>query len=534
MRALATASALLACGVASAYNLMGVRWDDGAIPVPYAVNQTLSGDVSDAAALEAIQMGFNAWNVLPCSYMEWRDGGRTSNTSWGRDDGENAVTWRESGWGDSGGALAITMNNWGGGNRLSDTDIKFNGVNHSWAHFAADPGNDGRTDIASVATHEIGHALGLDHTGVRGSTMWPSVTSGDIDSRTLGPDDIAGACAIYDTGEPVPDPDDLPPPSAGNADFGEDCTSEPCGSDLVCVTDGVSRYCSRMCEGECASGYHCARLADGRAACARGPDPDLGRAEFGQACGETSCRSGLTCVRDLASAYCTHACADGCPNGFACARTDDGRSICARAVDESELPRGGEACAAGRCAEGLVCIRHGDAPTCATTCDEGTCPDGQACVDAVPSGRVCVQRGAPPRPGTDPRPGDPVPGEPADPNLPQMGQACVVDGGPACNRGLVCTGTAVEGDVVVEPGYCTMACNTGRCCPPGWGCQAGIRGGRCVPFEADEDTLLCEKPAAVPEPEAAARGEGCRSVPGAPAPWLAAVWLLLGVRRGRS
>ncbi len=531
MRAAFALALLLVAAGASAYNLMGVRWDDGDIPVPYAINQTLSGDVSDADALEAIQMGFNAWNVLPCSYMEWRDGGRTSNTSWGRDDGENAVTWRESGWGDSGGALAITMNNWGGGNRLSDTDIKFNGVNHSWAHFAGEPGNDGRTDIASVATHEIGHALGLDHTGVRGSTMWPSVTSGDIDSRTLGPDDIAGACAIYDTGEPVPDPNDLPPPSAGNADFGEDCTSEQCGSDLVCVTDGLSRYCSRMCDGACDAGYHCARLADGRGACARGPNPDLGRAEFGQSCVETACRSGLTCVRDVASAYCTQACSNGCPGGFACASTDDGRSICARTVDDGELPRVGEACLGGRCAGGLLCIRHDREPTCAAACDAGECPEGQSCVDAEPSGRVCVQRGAPPRPDTQPPTEDPA--APPGSDLPQMGQACVVAGGPACSAGLVCTGTSVEADVVVDPGYCTMACNAGRCCPPGWGCAPGIRGGRCVPFEADDDSLLCEKPAAEAEPEVAGGDGGCRSVPGAPLPLAWAWWLLVAIRRGR-
>ena len=358
--------ALLAAS-ASAYNLMGVRWADNEIPVPYAVNRSLSADVSDGQALEAIQMGFNAWNVLPCSYFEWRDAGRTDNTGWGRDDGENAVTWRESNWGDSGGALAITMNQWGGGNRLSDTDIKFNGVNHNWAHFQGSPSG-GRTDIASVATHEVGHALGLDHTGVQGSTMWPSVSGGTVHARTLGADDIAGACAIYDSGQAVPDPDDLPPPSGGSADFGEDCSSDRCGADLVCVTDGVSRYCSRMCDGACDAGYHCARLADGRGACARGPDPDQGRADFGETCGAGSCRSGLSCVRDGGDAYCTTSCADGCAAGYACATTSDGRDICAR-EDPGPLPGAGQACA-GECDAGLLCVRVGNAATCVASCDE--------------------------------------------------------------------------------------------------------------------------------------------------------------------
>ncbi len=52
-------------------------------------------------------------------------------------------------------------------------------------------------DIQGIATHEYGHALGLDHSGVFGSTMWPSVTGSGVAQRSIGPDDIAGVQAIY-------------------------------------------------------------------------------------------------------------------------------------------------------------------------------------------------------------------------------------------------------------------------------------------------------------------------------------------------
>ena len=45
-----------------------------------------------------------------------------------------------------------------------------------------------------VAVHEIGHALGLDHSNVKGSVMWPTVKSG---TPKLHPDDVNGIRALY-------------------------------------------------------------------------------------------------------------------------------------------------------------------------------------------------------------------------------------------------------------------------------------------------------------------------------------------------
>jgi Matrixin/Putative peptidoglycan binding domain len=55
-----------------------------------------------------------------------------------------------------------------------------------------------RRDLMTVAVHEAGHALGLCHSTVEGSVMWPSY-EGEL--RTLQPDDIAGIQALY--GPPV-------------------------------------------------------------------------------------------------------------------------------------------------------------------------------------------------------------------------------------------------------------------------------------------------------------------------------------------
>lgn len=49
-------------------------------------------------------------------------------------------------------------------------------------------------DIETVALHEIGHLLGLDHSQVQGSVMFPTYGG---QRRALSPDDIAGIQALY-------------------------------------------------------------------------------------------------------------------------------------------------------------------------------------------------------------------------------------------------------------------------------------------------------------------------------------------------
>ncbi len=52
----------------------------------------------------------------------------------------------------------------------------------------------GLFDVEAVATHELGHVIGLHHTGIESATMWP-LTS--VLQRRLDADDIAGARTLY-------------------------------------------------------------------------------------------------------------------------------------------------------------------------------------------------------------------------------------------------------------------------------------------------------------------------------------------------
>lgn len=50
--------------------------------------------------------------------------------------------------------------------------------------------------MVELAAHEIGHALGLDHSRVRGTVMWPSFL-GYRPNLQLHWDDVAGIRRLY-------------------------------------------------------------------------------------------------------------------------------------------------------------------------------------------------------------------------------------------------------------------------------------------------------------------------------------------------
>ncbi len=95
--------------------------------------------------------------------------------------------------GSSGGVLAFT--------ELPSEDgwrIRF----YSFWPWADGPGigiGGSNIDIQGVATHEYGHALGLDHTTVAGATMQATVQSNGVAERSIETDDIGGVQSIYGT-----------------------------------------------------------------------------------------------------------------------------------------------------------------------------------------------------------------------------------------------------------------------------------------------------------------------------------------------
>lgn len=128
--------------------------------------------------------------------------GLDTNLDGGMIDRQNRIVWREA-WPDMAdpSALAITTIVYEtASGEIQDADIDVNAEGFFWTAGDAMIVN----DIQNTVTHEIGHLIGLAHTGDSEATMFASSAPGDVAKRTLHPDDIDGICTIYPVGGDTP------------------------------------------------------------------------------------------------------------------------------------------------------------------------------------------------------------------------------------------------------------------------------------------------------------------------------------------
>lgn len=171
--------------------------------VVYNLNPAGSDDVPFAQVEAAIASSFQSWENLPDSSIAFTRGENRSETG-GRNDGIYQIYWREDSTIDDGldisGALAVTrLFTYVGGGRdgeIADVSLTFNGKTVTWGT----DGSTSRVDIAEVATHEIGHSLGLDHAPIGASTMFPRTGTGSLRNRSLATDDQIGVAVLYPSG----------------------------------------------------------------------------------------------------------------------------------------------------------------------------------------------------------------------------------------------------------------------------------------------------------------------------------------------
>jgi uncharacterized protein (TIGR03437 family) len=169
--------------------------------IVYSLNPAGSDDLPFSQVEQAIGASFQAWEDVPTSAVAFTRGPNTTSTTTGNDNVlqffwlENSTTT-----GDGlniAGALAIsrltTLTSGPRNGEIIDASLVFNGNQFQWAV----DGRGGAVDVAEVATHEIGHIIGISHSPIGGATMFPRSGIGRIRGRSLESDDGIAVSVIY-------------------------------------------------------------------------------------------------------------------------------------------------------------------------------------------------------------------------------------------------------------------------------------------------------------------------------------------------
>lgn len=169
-------------------------WWSATPSVTVLIHPTGSDDISDSSHMTAMRNGIDAWNADPGSSAQLVEvtGNIPDPCAVWTQGSSHLIFFDESNCSNffpgGSGAVAVTPLLFQSNGKILDADIIFNGAGYLFT--TSDVA--GRFDVQDVGTHELGHLLGLDHSGWAGSTMYPYVEQNLILHRSLSLDDQHG------------------------------------------------------------------------------------------------------------------------------------------------------------------------------------------------------------------------------------------------------------------------------------------------------------------------------------------------------
>ncbi|MBK7644811.1 MAG: IPT/TIG domain-containing protein [Planctomycetes bacterium] len=158
-----------------------------------------SDDIHDGSHTTAMRNAIAAWNGVSGSVAHLAE--NTSPTQQARTDWQSDSIHllmfdeaNNSGYFPNGcGIVALTPVWFSGSGSITDADVLFNGRGFQFTTSGAY----NRFDVQDVATHELGHLLGLDHSTWAGGTMYPYVDPSVLLHRSLSQDEVHGLRECY-------------------------------------------------------------------------------------------------------------------------------------------------------------------------------------------------------------------------------------------------------------------------------------------------------------------------------------------------
>ncbi|HEY4641307.1 MAG TPA: matrixin family metalloprotease [Thermoanaerobaculia bacterium] len=166
--------------------LIPVSWPDGSFPIRYSIDRRVTDTVPQAAAL--LDRAGKDWAAIPETDIAFQSLGVVDGAAAGKD-GRNTISITDDLFAGQK-FIALTTNWYDDSGHIIEADMQIDPTAVS-----------GGYNMPQLIEHEMGHVLGLDHSAVLSSVMYPYVGTGS--TAALDSDDRVAIGAAYAKNQPA-------------------------------------------------------------------------------------------------------------------------------------------------------------------------------------------------------------------------------------------------------------------------------------------------------------------------------------------